>query len=119
MTETVRKRKDHECGNPNIEVLLHPSQKRGVTWKVTRLSDPSVWTDRPLLTQLCLGEREALDSQEVLPQGREAGEVGFRWWRRLRAAQTLEEAAPWGMLAGKSERAFPVASRASLITGPS
>jgi uncharacterized membrane protein len=28
---------------------------------------------------------------------------------RLRAAQTLEEAAPWGMLAGKSERAFPVA----------
>jgi hypothetical protein len=28
---------------------------------------------------------------------------------RLRATQTLEEAAPWGMLAGKSERAFPVA----------
>jgi hypothetical protein len=28
---------------------------------------------------------------------------------RLRAAQTLEEAAPWGMLAGKTERAFPAA----------
>jgi hypothetical protein len=28
---------------------------------------------------------------------------------RLRAAQTLEEAAPWGILAGKTERAFPVA----------
>ena len=28
---------------------------------------------------------------------------------RLRAAQTLAEAAPWGMLAGKTERVFPIA----------
>lgn len=28
---------------------------------------------------------------------------------QLRAAQTLEQAVPWGMLAGKTEKAFPIA----------
>ena len=36
---------------------------------------------------------------------------------RLRAAQTAPEAAPWGMLAGKTERAFPVAILGLFATG--
>lgn len=36
---------------------------------------------------------------------------------RLRAAQTVPEAAPWGMLAGKTERAFPVAILGLFATG--
>lgn len=36
---------------------------------------------------------------------------------RLRAAQTLAEALPWGMLAGKTERVFPVAILGLFATG--
>jgi hypothetical protein len=36
---------------------------------------------------------------------------------RLRAAGTVAEAAPWGMLAGKTERAFPVAILGLFATG--
>ncbi len=36
---------------------------------------------------------------------------------RLRAAQTLEQAAPWGMLAGQTEKAFPVAIIGLFATG--
>jgi uncharacterized membrane protein len=38
-----------------------------------------------------------------------AATVIFLCLFRLRAAQTLGEAAPWGMLAGKIERIFPIA----------
>jgi hypothetical protein len=36
---------------------------------------------------------------------------------RLRAAQTLAEAAPWGMLAGQTERVFPVSVLGLFATG--
>ena len=36
---------------------------------------------------------------------------------RLRAAQTLSDALPWGMLAGKTERVFPVAVLGLFSTG--
>jgi hypothetical protein len=36
---------------------------------------------------------------------------------RLRAAQTVADALPWGILAGKTERAFPVAILGLFITG--
>lgn len=36
---------------------------------------------------------------------------------RLRAAQTLEEAGPWGMLAGQTEKVFPVAILGLFGTG--
>jgi hypothetical protein len=36
---------------------------------------------------------------------------------RLRAAQTLADALPWGILAGKTERAFPVAILGLFLTG--
>jgi hypothetical protein len=36
---------------------------------------------------------------------------------RLRAAETLADAAPWGMLAGKTERVFPVAIIGLFATG--
>jgi hypothetical protein len=36
---------------------------------------------------------------------------------RLRAAQTLADALPWGMLAGKTERVFPVAILGLFATG--
>lgn len=36
---------------------------------------------------------------------------------RLRSAQTLADALPWGMLAGKTERAFPVAIIGLFATG--
>jgi Predicted integral membrane protein (DUF2269) len=36
---------------------------------------------------------------------------------RLRAAQTLADALPWGMLAGKTERVFPVAILGLFSTG--
>ena len=36
---------------------------------------------------------------------------------RLRAAETLADAAPWGMLAGKTERVFPVAILGLFATG--
>src|SRR5256885_9063806 len=36
---------------------------------------------------------------------------------RLRAAQTLADALPWGMLAGKTERVFPVAVLGLFSTG--
>jgi len=36
---------------------------------------------------------------------------------RLRAAQTLADAAPWGMLAGQTEKAFPVAIVGLFATG--
>ncbi|MFL5963354.1 MAG: hypothetical protein ACJ757_10750 [Gaiellaceae bacterium] len=36
---------------------------------------------------------------------------------RLRAAQTLADALPWGILAGKTERAFPVAIVGLFLTG--
>ena len=36
---------------------------------------------------------------------------------RLRAARTLEEAVPWGMVAGKTEKAFPVAILGLFGTG--
>ena len=36
---------------------------------------------------------------------------------RLRAAQTLADALPWGILAGKTERAFPIAIVGLFVTG--
>jgi hypothetical protein len=36
---------------------------------------------------------------------------------RLRAAQTLEQAGPWGMLAGQTEKVFPVAIVGLFATG--
>src|SRR5260370_27921727 len=36
---------------------------------------------------------------------------------RLRAAQTLEAAAPWGVLAGQTEKVFPVAILGLFATG--
>ncbi|HKB93292.1 MAG TPA: hypothetical protein VKC62_03540 [Gaiellaceae bacterium] len=36
---------------------------------------------------------------------------------KLRAAQTAEQAAPWGMLAGQTEKVFPIAILALLATG--
>ena len=36
---------------------------------------------------------------------------------RLRAAETLAEAGPWGMLAGKTEKLFPVAILGLFVTG--
>ena len=36
---------------------------------------------------------------------------------RLRAAETLADAVPWGMLAGKTERVFPVAIIGLFATG--
>lgn len=36
---------------------------------------------------------------------------------RLRGAATVADAAPWGMLAGKTERAFPVAILGLFLTG--
>jgi hypothetical protein len=35
----------------------------------------------------------------------------------LRASQTLAEAGPWGMLAGKTEKVFPVAILGLFVTG--
>jgi hypothetical protein len=36
---------------------------------------------------------------------------------RLRAAETLEQAVPWGMLAGQTERAFPISVLGLFATG--
>jgi hypothetical protein len=45
-----------------------------------------------------------------------AGVIGLCLFR-LRAAQTLAEAGPWGMLAGKTEKAFPIAIVGLFATG--
>ncbi|MHB8641437.1 MAG: hypothetical protein ACYDA3_00905 [Gaiellaceae bacterium] len=46
-----------------------------------------------------------------------AGTVIYVCLIRLRAAQTLEAAAPWGMLAGQTEKVFPIAILGLFATG--
>lgn len=46
-----------------------------------------------------------------------AGSVLLACLFQLRAAQTVEQAAPWGMLAGKVEKAFPIAVVGLFATG--